>query len=142
MKKGIFLDKTQKPQEVGIFIMQIKKYLCSVNDKWRKFLKIFLPVLFIIYLGGIITFTHIHIENGVTVVHSHPFKDANHKHTGSELQFLHQISTILLTGSIAPLFVFGVIAPVIYTRTCLPANFLYRLSLKGTYLLRAPPYFA
>lgn len=42
-------------------------------DRLRKYLRILLPALFIAYLGCIIAFTHVHIVNGVTIVHSHPF---------------------------------------------------------------------
>ena len=37
-------------------------------------MKWFLPVLFISYMAGITLFTHSHVVNGVTIVHSHPFK--------------------------------------------------------------------
>ena len=39
-------------------------------DRLRKYLRILLPALFIAYLGCIIAFTHVHIVNGVTIVHS------------------------------------------------------------------------
>ena len=42
-------------------------------DRLRKYLRILLPALFIAYLGCIIAFTHVHIVNGVTIVHSHPY---------------------------------------------------------------------
>ena len=35
-------------------------------------MKWFLPVLFISYMAGITLFTHSHVVNGVTIVHSHP----------------------------------------------------------------------
>ncbi len=39
-----------------------------------KIMRWFLPVLFISYMAGITLFTHSHVVNGVTIVHSHPFK--------------------------------------------------------------------
>ena len=45
-------------------------------------MKWFLPVLFISYMAGITLFTHSHVVNGVTIVHSHPFKKGSeHSHT-------------------------------------------------------------
>ena len=43
-------------------------------DGLRKYLRIALPLLFISYLGCLIAFTHVHIVNGVTIVHSHPYE--------------------------------------------------------------------
>ncbi|WP_278624741.1 hypothetical protein [Parabacteroides gordonii] len=49
-------------------------YLCNkVMEKYRKYLRIALPALFIAYLGCLITFTHVHIVNRVTIAHSHPY---------------------------------------------------------------------
>ena len=45
-------------------------------------MRCFLPVLFVSYLVSITFFAHIHVVNGVTIVHSHPFKKgAAHKHS-------------------------------------------------------------
>ena len=65
----------------------------------RKYLRIALPLLFISYLGCLIAFTHVHIVNGVTIVHSHPYQkndDGTPKkeHNYAEFQLLHQLSTI------------------------------------------------
>lgn len=50
-------------------------------------MKWFLPVLFISYMAGITLFTHSHVVNGVTIVHSHPFKKGGeHSHTTVEFQ--------------------------------------------------------
>ena len=52
-------------------------------------MKWFLPVLFISYMAGITLFTHSHVVNGVTIVHSHPFKKGSeHSHTTVEFQLL------------------------------------------------------
>ena len=55
----------------------MKKHLIHI-------LKLFLPLIFIAYLGGITLFTHSHVVNGVIIVHSHPFK-GEHQHTEVEL---------------------------------------------------------
>ena len=66
---------------------------------WIKYLKIVLPILFIGYLACIISFTHVHIVNGVTIVHSHPYNKqtnppSDHQHTGQQLQLYQQFSSI------------------------------------------------
>ena len=70
----------------------------------RKYLRIALPLLFISYLGCLIAFTHVHIVNGVTIVHSHPYQkndDGTPKkeHNYAEFQLLHQLSTIQISGA-------------------------------------------
>lgn len=66
-------------------------------------MRLLLPGLFILYLGSIISFTHVHIINGVTIVHSHLYPNnadgTQQEHTGTELQLLHQLSTIQQIGS-------------------------------------------
>ncbi len=58
-------------------------------------MKWFLPVLFISYMAGITLFTHSHVVNGVTIVHSHPFKKGSeHSHTTVEFQLIHLLSHV------------------------------------------------
>lgn len=60
----------------------------------------FLPVLFISYMAGITLFTHSHVVNGVTIVHSHPFKkDSPHSHTTVEFQLIHLLNHVVTTGA-------------------------------------------
>ena len=71
-------------------------------DRLRKYLRILLPALFIAYLGCIIAFTHVHIVNGVTIVHSHPYHKTDdgrpdHEHGYAEFQLLHQLSVLPLS---------------------------------------------
>ena len=54
-------------------------------ERLRPFMKLFLPLLFILYWGGITLFAHTHVVNGVMIVHSHPFK-ANHQHSQAEAE--------------------------------------------------------
>ena len=49
----------------------------SRNELKRLLLNItryFLPILFVSYLVSLTFFAHVHVVNGVTIVHSHPFK--------------------------------------------------------------------
>ena len=39
----------------------------------------FLPLLFLWYISGITLFSHTHIVDGVSIVHSHPNTDAEHQ---------------------------------------------------------------
>lgn len=73
-------------------------------DRLRKYLRILLPALFIAYLGCIIAFTHVHIVNGVTIVHSHPYHKTDdgrpdHEHGYAEFQLLHQLSVLQIRGA-------------------------------------------
>ena len=64
-----------------------------MRQLYRNIIKFFLPVLFISYMAGITLFTHSHVVNGVTIVHSHPFKKGTeHNHTTVEFQLLHLLN--------------------------------------------------
>ncbi|MBU3813205.1 MAG: hypothetical protein H9791_01670 [Candidatus Bacteroides intestinipullorum] len=54
-------------------------------EKLRRIIKFALPLIFILYWGGITLFTHTHVVNGVIMVHSHPFK-TNHQHSQAEAE--------------------------------------------------------
>lgn len=69
-----------------------------MKERCVKFFRYFFPIFFLIYLGDITLFTHSHIINGVTIVHSHPFKKDNtghpvHQHTPAQFQLIHQLSS-------------------------------------------------
>ena len=52
----------------------------SRNELKRLLLNItryFLPILFVSYLVSLTFFAHVHVVNGVTIVHSHPFSRAD-----------------------------------------------------------------
>ena len=70
----------------------MKKHLIHI-------LKLFLPLIFIAYLGGITLFTHSHVVNGVIIVHSHPFK-GEHQHTEVELETIFFLSPFAASGSL------------------------------------------
>jgi len=77
--------------------------------KWAGF--IFL-ILFCSYFGSITFFQHAHIIDGVTVVHSHPFKSQpgeepdNHRHSKSGFLLIRIISSFIAT---VPIFLTGTI---------------------------------
>ena len=56
-------------------------------------MKWFLPVLFISYMAGITLFTHSHVVNWVTIVHSHPFKKGSNRECWYQTAVGHQHMT-------------------------------------------------
>ena len=105
-------------------------------DRLRKYLRILLPALFIAYLGCIIAFTHVHIVNGVTIVHSHPFHKTDdgrpdHEHGYAEFQLLHQFVAILLAAFYS--FIRNLSFAPVYPDYIVP--------FRGRRTLRAPPIF-
>lgn len=115
-----------------------------MRDSYVKFLKFLLPILFILYMGNIISFTHVHIINGVTIVHSHPYKSdsgsSGHQHTGSELQLLHQLSTIQQTGSCSFDYVLRSYDSYVVKITAEPVSRNHTSKLDESIQLRAPPF--
>ena len=77
-----------------------------MKARLQTYLRWILPVIFILYLGEIVSFTHVHIVNGVTIVHSHPSQDQDgqHKHSLQELQLFHSLSTIVVEDGVKSLF--------------------------------------
>ena len=75
----------------------------------RTYLRMLLPLLFITYYSSVSFFTHVHIEQGTTIVHAHPFAasdgGAGHQHGSlAEIQLFHVLSTIVAAdGAIHPL---------------------------------------
>lgn len=102
-------------------------------------MKLFLPLLFVLYWGGITLFTHSHVVNGVIIVHSHPFK-ANHQHSQAEAE------TILYLDHYATSALPSIEPTVSYTRILLsvltipPTMHLYLSPAEDGIRLRAPPY--
>ena len=100
----------------------------------------FLPVLFISYMAGITLFTHSHVVNGVTIVHSHPFKkDSPHSHTTVEFQLIHLLNHVVTTGAGIFFLSLQFIACLLYTLSWRPDRAGYCSSVVGVVSLRAPP---
>ncbi|WP_294629385.1 hypothetical protein [uncultured Bacteroides sp.] len=109
----------------------------------RLFLNItryFLPVLFVSYLVSLTFFTHVHVVNGVTIVHSHPFKKgAAHQHSTVELIHIHSLSNLTADGA-AVVFALSLFIPFLL---CLllgcPQHTRFNAPYHGVTALRAPP---
>ncbi|MCB6963284.1 MULTISPECIES: hypothetical protein [Phocaeicola] len=53
-----------------------------------------LLTLFLTYQVSITLFTHVHIVNGVMIVHSHPLSGKHHTHTTGQVISIAHLSTI------------------------------------------------
>ncbi|MCC8197615.1 MAG: hypothetical protein LIP06_03325 [Tannerellaceae bacterium] len=113
----------------------------------KKYLTFGLPLLFITYLGFLIAFTHVHIVNGVTIVHSHPYHlnhtsdgtPVEHEHTYAEFQLLHQLSVIEIAGAALVFFLLAALLAATQTLLYHPVYPDYLLPVTGKLSLRAPP---
>ena len=115
-------------------------------DRLRKYLRILLPALFIAYLGCIIAFTHVHIVNGVTIVHSHPYPKTDdgrpdHEHGYAEFQLLHQLSVLQITGAAFVAILLAAFYSFIRNLSFAPVYPDYIVPFRGRRTLRAPPIF-
>lgn len=103
----------------------------SRNELKRLLLNItryFLPILFVSYLVSLTFFAHVHVVNGVTIVHSHPFKKGTaHEHSTVELIHIHFLSHLTTDGaavifcsfSFHPFFIVSVVrSSTAYTFSC------------------------
>jgi hypothetical protein len=55
----------------------------------------FLVILFVLYYGSVTLLGHSHTVNGVTIVHSHPFKSNKHQHSTAEFKFISILSNFI-----------------------------------------------
>lgn len=81
-------------------------YLCKRMKKAKltPFKWVFL-ILFTAYVSGISLFTHTHVINNTTYVHSHPFKKGEkkqHTHTEKQLFILGHYYKTTITSDIIP----------------------------------------
>ncbi|MBQ4162184.1 MAG: hypothetical protein IJD84_04735 [Parabacteroides sp.] len=127
-------------------------YLCTlkfrrglVNLITVKYVKWILPVVFILYYSSIALFTHVHVENGITIVHSHPFKKAAdgspHQHASlSEIQLYHVLSSVnVADGAVHSLQLHFYAIPY-FNITENPVYPTYLAPVLGELSLRAPPF--
>ncbi|MDL2282491.1 hypothetical protein LJC44_05230 [Parabacteroides sp. OttesenSCG-928-G06] len=115
----------------------MRQRLCKLS-KW------FLSILFIVYCGGITCSTHVHIEDGIMIVHSHPFKKSTdtgtHTHKSlDEIVLFHTISSIqVFDGAVHLLCIENNIQAITFLFR--PVESLFETSWHaGNISLRAPP---
>ena len=106
----------QRKNEVKRLLLNITRY--------------FLPILFVSY----------HVVNGVTIVHSHPFKKgAAHKHSTVELLLIHFLSHLTADGA-AVVFALSLFIPfLLYLLLGRSPYAHYHCPYHGVVGLRAPP---
>ncbi len=121
------------------------KKLQNLKHWVKKISRFFLLILFLGYYGSITLFTHTHIINGITIVHSHPFNSGTkenpikHQHTENGfllIQFLsHFLASILF-------FAFSIEAyKAVFRKYTIQKNkeSFSRIPSLISYGLRAPP---
>lgn len=116
------------------------------NKNVQSALKIIFLILFICYAGSITFFFHSHIINGVTIVHSHPYKADEkgkplHTHTGSEIQLIQHLSSWYSVGKITFAFIFKELQPYYTIKIISKTESVIKGFTNYLYLLRAPPSF-
>jgi hypothetical protein len=102
--------------------------------------KYFFLIIFLGFYGSVTLFKHIHVVDGITIVHSHPFSGGktNHNHSSKgylTLQFLDDFSAEPINGT------FNISTPHRYITAVLSFrndDFLMRLK-SGLIQLRGPP---
>lgn len=116
----------------------------GVGERMVKYIKWLLPVIFIAYYSSITLFIHVHIENGTTIVHSHPFGKVNggafHHHASlSEIQLFHILTTISVEDGAVHAYHLDFHALQIAEIVEIPVYPDYLVPVKGKLSLRAPP---
>lgn len=111
-----------------------------MNRLLRPIAKYLLPILFVSYIGCISLFTHTHVVNGVTIVHSHPYKPgAEHGHTTAEFQLIHTLSHIT-TSEPSTALLFSAVLFAFVCRLFYPfSRFVRMAAVWMAHGLRAPP---
>ena len=105
----------------------------------------YMPALFIVYYSSISLFMHVHVENGTTIVHSHPFERAadgtyHHHSSLSEIQLFHLLTTVhVQDGAIHSLLLQIYVTPN-YKIIDNPVYPDYLVPVLGKLSLRAPPF--
>lgn len=100
-----------------------------------------LLALFVTYTTAYLTYRHVHVVDGVIVVHSHPFsEDADHhSHTTQQLTIIDQLGHLQYLQ-----YAVVEVDPVLFGEWSTAENFYHLLyySLAGSFSfnLRAPPF--
>ena len=121
------------------------RFSLKIKSFTGKLFGCFLLVLFLGYYGSITLFTHSHIINGVTIVHSHPFNydngDGTTKLPHSEKQlFLIQLLSEFLTTAASISFAVFVLRSLLYKIPIILTQDGYAgPGGHCSYSLRAPP---
>ena len=115
------------------------KRIDGMNLRKRQLLGFLFFFLFAIYWCGITCFTHSHVENGVVIVHSHPFTDAHHTHTGSQYETIFYLTHFFSLSSTPYAFEGMVLFALLLTPYFIRNVRVAVQGRKSVLFLRAPP---
>jgi len=109
----------------------------------NRLVKYFFLILFLGFFGSTTLFNHAHIVNGVTIIHSHPFKsDTNglplHRHSSEGYLLIHILNDF---ASVITCTLFAVtVLNLLREKICLKSVYnFFRQPLMDTSPLRGPP---
>ena len=86
---------------------------------WRTYPALLMLLIFSCYYSGISLFSHVHIVNGASVVHSHWDGDSEHDHNDNQYAVIDLLSNFQSEGAVT----FNAVATPLVIQ--LPDTFLY-----------------
>lgn len=109
----------------------------------NEIMRFLLPVIFIGYIGIISLCTHVHVVDGVTIVHSHLFKNVPgqppHSHTYAGFQLIHAVTSYTSTTDVVPCFDFAAVCLELPVVLCVSGASVFISAVPGVLSLRGPP---
>jgi len=120
--------------------------LYGLKRIYKRITGYFLLIIFCGYFASVTFFSHTHIVDGVTIVHSHPYKSHsgnipfNHNHSKEGFILIHLMSNFITTTTV--IFIGVVIfRNILNIRIIVPeTNPYFSLYLRSPFLPRAPTY--
>ena len=118
--------------------MSTLRVIPSNHTRQSRALKaLWLLVLFVVYQWAVLGFTHTHIINGVTLVHSHPFTGTHDHQAGNYIQLA--LLSHFLTTEVCEVTMQRTQLPLLATLEVLSAVPMHSGIHLTLPLLRAPP---
>lgn len=126
-----------------------KKGMTGKKQLYVRVLKFMLLSVFAVYTGILTLYTHIHVVEGVTVVHAHIFQQEAdgssgavpfHSHTPAQYQLIHNLSSLNAGDDVVPCFTFDTPARETVVVYGVPVCGGYAEILPAGLGLRAPPF--
>lgn len=71
-----------------------------MNKNWRTYPALLMLLIFSCYYSGISLFSHVHIVNGASVVHSHWDGTSEHNHSDSQFAVIDLLSNFQSEGAV------------------------------------------
>lgn len=109
----------------------------------NEIMRFLFPAIFIGYIGIISLCTHVHVVDGVTIVHSHLFKNVPgqpfHSHTHAGFQLIQAVTSYTSTTDIVPCFDFAAVCLDLPAALCVLGTSVFVSAVPGVLSLRGPP---